>query len=79
MLLLLAPELWEAVLMQLPPRFVYCLMQTNKQFCLLCKSEAYWARVAMPMVWGCVWADFTAPRYMVLLHQSYKDTLDDFI
>ena len=75
----LAPELCEAVIMQMHPRFVYRLMQTNKQFCKLCKSEAYWARVAMPMVWGYVWYEFTAPRHMVLLERSYKDTLDDFI
>ena len=73
MFFLLAPELCEAVIMHLPPRFIYHLMQTNKRFCKLCKSEAYWARVAMPMVWGCVWDDFTAPSYMVLLELSHTN------
>ena len=54
-------------------------MQTNKHFCSLCKSEAYWACVATPMVRDTVWENFTAPRYMVRLHKSYKDTLDYFI
>ena len=55
-------------------------MQTNKQFLAHCKSEAYWARVAMPMVWCWVWSgDLPILEDMVLLHKCYKDTLDDFI
>jgi hypothetical protein len=80
MLTRLTPELCEAVILQLPPRHVYKLMQTNKQFLAYCKSESYWARVAMPMVWCWVWpGDLPILSDMVLLHQSYKNTLDYFI
>jgi hypothetical protein len=72
----LTPELCEAVIMQLPPRHVYKLMQTNKQFCDYCKSEAYWARVALYLLWSpeTRWADD-----MVLLQTSYDKAMEAFV
>ena len=90
MLLLIAPELCEVVIMHLPPRHVYKLMQTNKHLSLCCCSEAYWIRVAVMVVWSDVWCecfmrphgweeDYHATKDMVLLKKSYRDTMDDFI
>jgi hypothetical protein len=72
----LTPELCEAVIMQLPPRHVYKLIQTNKQFCDYCKSEAYWARVALYLLWSpeTRWADD-----MVLLQTSYDKAMEAFV
>ena len=72
----LTPELCEAVILQLPPRHVYKLMQTNKQFCDYCKSEAYWARVALYLLWSpeTRWADD-----MVLLQTSYDKAMEAFV
>ena len=75
----LPPEMHEAVILQLPPQHVYKLMQTNKQFYMWCRSETYWARVAMPLAWSTTWWGFPVPGEMVLLHKSYRATLDDFI
>ena len=73
---LLAPELCEAVIMQLPPRFVYRLMQTNKRFCELCKSEAYWARVALYLIWDPM---ERSPDDLVLLRTSYGKAMESFL
>ena len=71
LLQLLAPELCEAVIMQLHPRHLYKLMQTNKQFCELCKSEAYWARVALYLTWDPMERDFGYPRAMEKLWNRF--------
>ena len=55
--------------MQLPPRHLYKLMQTNKRFCELCKSEAYWARVALYLIWD----------DLVLLPISYGKVMESFL
>lgn len=69
----LTPELCGAVILQLPPRHVYKLMQTNKQFHKYCLSEAYWALyLVLP-------PEMCTPKEMVLLRKSYCDTMDDFI
>ena len=73
---ILAPELCEAVIMQLPPRFVYRLMQTNKRFCELCKSEAYWARVALYLIWDPM---ERSPDDLVLLRTSYGKAMESFL
>ena len=73
---LLAPELCEAVIMQLPPRHLYKLMQTNKRFCELCKSEAYWARVALYLIWDPM---ERSPDDLVLLRTSYGKAMESFL
>ena len=74
----LPSELWLAIVMQLPPRHLYQLMQTNEKLYEVCRSESYWRRVALPLVWG--WHPATRlPRDMVFLSKSYNDTMEDFI
>ena len=72
----LTPELCEAVILQLPPRHVYKLMQTNKQFCDYCKSEAYWACVALYLIWS---PETRWPDDMVLLQTSYDKAMEAFV
>ena len=66
----------EAIL-QLQPRHVYKLMQTNKQFYWLCRSEPYWARVAAYLAWGRT--EFLKPFNTFLLRKSYRATVDEYI
>ena len=62
--------------MQLPPRHLYKLMQTNKRFCELCKSEAYWARVALYLIWDPM---ERSPDDLVLLRTSYGKAMESFL
>ena len=72
--MLLTPELCELVVLQLPPRFVYRLMQTNKRFCELCRShEEYWGRVALYLVWSSSASD------VLLLRMSYGRAMESFV
>ena len=72
--MLLTPELCELVVLQLPPRFVYRLMQANKRFCELCRShEEYWGRVALYLVWSSSASD------VLLLRMSYGRAMESFV
>jgi hypothetical protein len=71
----LTTELCEAVVLQLPPRHVYQLMQTNKRLYKCCLSAAYWTRVAAQLLW----AEAPSSRDMVLMDKSYCDAMDDTI
>ena len=62
--------------MQLHPRHLYKLMQTNKQFCELCKSEAYWARVALYLIWDPMERDLDD---LVSLPTSYGKAMESFL
>ena len=79
----LPTEMCMEIVLQLPPRHVYKLMQTNKKFRKLCSSEKYWRRVALYVVWGNGdWHDHLndiVPERMMFLSKSYKATMDDFI
>ena len=70
----LLPELREALILHLPPRHLYKIMQTNKQFLMCCRSEAYWSRVAFYLMNTCMW--FSEISF---LSASYRDAMDTFI
>ena len=76
-------ELWQTIVMQLPPRHLFKLMQTNEKFYELCRSEQYWRRVALQFVWRRhglhLFTIAKIPRDMVLLSKSYNTTMEDFI
>ena len=76
-------EMWETVLLELPPHHLYKVMQISKQLYELCRSEKIWARVGFLMVWNdpslSSSARLSIPRDMVLLHKSYKATVDEVI
>ena len=76
-------EMWEAVLLEVPPHHLYKVMQTSQQFYKLCCSEKIWARVGVLMVWNDPSLSSSAllsiPRDMVLLCKSYKATVDEVI
>ena len=65
------------VVLNLPPRHVYKLMQSNKRFHRLCTSERYWERVATYVAWAK--ARDTNPLDMVLLSKPYRATMDEYI
>ena len=73
----LTREMQMDVLLQLQPRHVYKLMQTNKTLYFLCRSEAYWSRVAAYLTFG------RNPYYdrieTALLRGSYRTTVDEYI
>ena len=73
----LADELCMEVVLNLPPRHVYKMMQTNKRLKRLCTSERYWERVATYMAWAK--ARDTNPLDMVLLSKPYRTTMDEYI
>ena len=73
----LTQEMCMEVILQLQPRHVYKLMQTNKRFYWQCRSEAYWARVAAYLAWGRT--EFLDPLDTVLLRKSYRATVDEYI
>ena len=75
----LTREMQMDVLLQLQPRHVYKLMQTNKTLYFLCRSEAYWARVAAYLLWGCQTQLCVGFIETTLLRQSYRATVDDYI
>ena len=73
----LPEEICMDVILQLPPRHVYKLVQTNQRFCRLCLSEEYWERVATYIAWS-----LTAHVDCidtVLLRKSYRATVDEYI
>ena len=73
----LPKEMCMEVVLQLPPRHVYNLMQTNWRFRHLCLSEDYWARVATYLVWGLT--GNVDPIDTVLLRKSYRATVEEYI
>ena len=73
----LPDEICMDVILQLPPRHVYKLMQTNKRFCRLCLSEEYWERVATYLAWD-LSGDVDSIN-TVLLRKSYRATVDEYI
>lgn len=71
------PDLCETVILQLQPRYVYRLMQTNKYFYDICKNhEVYWARVALYLIWS---PERRWPHEMVLLPFCYSKAMSTFI
>ena len=73
----LPEEICMDVILQLPPRHVYKLMQTNKRFCRLCLSEEYWERVATYIAWSLT--AHVDSIDTVLLRKSYRATVDEYI
>ena len=73
----LTQEMCMEVILQLQPRHVYKLMQTNKRYYMLCRAEAYWARVAAYLAWGRT--EFLEPINTFLLRKSYRATVDEYI
>ena len=76
----LSRELQMEVLLQLPPRHVYKLMQTNKHWSFLCRDDKYWERVAVHHFWKHHdFADGGVNRDLVLLQGTYRSAVDTFI
>jgi len=76
-------EMRMEVIMHLPPRHVYKLMQTNKEIYKLCTSDKYWGRVALHIVWrdsslqaGAPWC---ATMYPGVIARSYKRVMERFV
>ena len=76
-LLTLADELCMEVILNLSPRHIYKLMQTNKRLYCLCTLEHYWEQVATYVAWAK--ARDTNPLDMVLLSKPYHTTMDKYI
>ena len=77
----LPEEMYIEVVLQLQPRHLYKLMQTNRKLYKLCTSEKYWRRVALHVMGardGWMYG-LDTPIQMFLLDRSYKATMDDFI
>jgi F-box domain len=76
----LSREIQVEVLFQLPPRHVYKLMQTNKQWYFLCRDDKYWERVAVHYFWkNHAFAGGGVNRDLVLLQGTYRSAVDTFI
>ena len=76
-------EMRMEVIMHLPPRHVYKLMQTNKEIYKLCTSDKYWGRAALHIMWktGCPWSFLGGrfPAYPGSTIHPYKNLMDRFV
>ena len=75
-------EMRMEVILHLPPRHVYKLMQTNKEIYKLCTSDKYWGRVALHIVWKTGVPRVFVPQFPLypgFTIRSYKRLMERFV